>query len=149
MTFKHSCASTCALSFYFKNIHSMVSKCIKIMTEHEYWLLFPITVTLTLTTKSTHQQRLTTKMRSKLQKLHHRTRPFSVLCALRNFSTSWSLESTGGARAAASCWDFFLVAGDGNHSNHGSKNITMTCRDVVASTKTKDMETSEKKIVKS
>lgn len=90
---------------------------IKIMTEHEYWLLFPITVTLTLTTKSTHQQLLTTKMRSKLQKLHHRTRPFSVLCALRNFSTSWILESTGGARAAASCWDFFLVAGDGNHSN--------------------------------
>lgn len=95
------------------------------------------------------QQRLTTKMRSKLQKLHHRTRPFSVLCALRNFSTSWSLESTGGARAAASCWDVFLVAGDGNHSNHGSKKITMTCRDVVASTKTKRHGNIWKKTVKS
>ncbi len=70
-------------------------------------------------------------MRSKLQKLHHRTRPFSVLCALRNFSTSRILESTGGARAAASFQDFFLVACDGNHSNHGREiHHDMTCRGI-------------------
>ena len=121
---------------------------IKIMTEHEYWLLFPST---TLTTNSTHQQRLTTKMRSKLQKLHHRTRPFSVLCALRNFSTSWSLESTGGARAAASFWRFLSCGWWWEPQQPWFQEHQSPWHAVMSwhQQKPKDMRTTEKKTVKS
>ena len=145
MTFKHSCASTCASSLYFKNIHSMVSKSWQNMS---IGFCFQVRRSpQTLLTNNVWPPRWDRSYKNSTTELVHSR--YFVLRATFPRAEVWNPLAE--REPLLPFGDFFLVAGDGNHSNHGFKNINHHdmpwCRGINKNQKT--WEQLKKKTVKS